>query len=196
MLICEVILIVLGGYMLLSGRIDVGGVHASGRNVRLAGAVLMAPLAFGAVSAPLFWTISGGRITTDLLLTAACVELLVVLGAVSIASQLVRQAHIEGGGADTLAQPSFFPRAHASPASHASQNVPTIMTVSEAAAYLRVSEQDVLDLIERGKLPAARVGSEYRIARRAVDDYLSEGDVPLNRGDSSPAAGGGFDQRD
>lgn len=170
LLICEAILIVLGGYMLLSGRIDIGGVRASGRNVRLAGAVLMAPLAFGVLAAPLFLMISGGQITADLLLVASCVELLVVLGALSVASQLVRQARSEGEtAAGAPAMPPFFSR---TPAPPAPQNAPAIMTVTEAAAYLRVSEQDVRDLIDAGKLPAARVGGEYRIARRAVDDYL------------------------
>jgi len=194
LLICEAILIVLGAYMLLSGRIDIGGVRASGRNVRLAGAVLMAPLAFGALAAPLFLTISGGRITADLLLAASCVELLVVLGALSVASQLVRQARSEGGAAaDAPAMPPFFGRAPVPPAS---QNAPTIMTVAEAAAYLRVSEQDVHDLIEAGKLPAARVGGEYRIARRAVDDYVGGDDDALNPGASASACGAESGKKD
>ncbi|MGQ9888541.1 MAG: helix-turn-helix domain-containing protein [Aggregatilineales bacterium] len=182
LLICEAILIVLGAYMLLSGRIDIGGVRASGPNVRLAGAVLMAPLAFGALAAPLFVMISGGRITADLLLVASCVELLVVLGALSVASQLVRQARSESEDADAPAAPLFFGRAPSPPAP---QNAPAIMTVAEAAAYLRVSEQDVRDLIEAGKLPAARVGGEYRIARRAVDDYVGGDDDALNPGSSA-----------
>jgi excisionase family DNA binding protein len=181
LLICEAILIVLGGYMLLSGRIDIGGVRASGRNVRLAGAVLMAPLAFGVLAAPVFLTISGGQITTDLLLAASCVELIVVLGALSVASQLVRQARSESGGAGAPVTSPFTMRM---PTPAPQQDAPSIMTVAEAAAYLRVSEQDVLDLIDEGKLPAARVGGAYRIARRAVDDYLG-GDDALSS-DGSP----------
>lgn len=49
---------------------------------------------------------------------------------------------------------------------------PDIMTVAEAAAYMRVSESDVLELIEQGKLGAARIGSSYRIARIAIDDFM------------------------
>lgn len=49
---------------------------------------------------------------------------------------------------------------------------PDIMTVAEAAAYMRVGESDVLDLIEQGKLGAARIGSSYRIARIAIDDFM------------------------
>jgi excisionase family DNA binding protein len=48
------------------------------------------------------------------------------------------------------------------------------MTVPEAAAYMRVTEREVLDLIEGGKLPAARMGGDnYRIARIAIDDFVA-----------------------
>lgn len=50
---------------------------------------------------------------------------------------------------------------------------PNIMTVAEAAAYLRVSEAEVLRLIDEGKLGAARIGSTYRIAKIAVDDFMT-----------------------
>lgn len=53
--------------------------------------------------------------------------------------------------------------------------VPEIMTVQEAAAYLGVTEAEVLALIDAGKLAAARSPSGYRIARIAIDDYLAEG---------------------
>lgn len=48
----------------------------------------------------------------------------------------------------------------------------TVLTVAETAAYLHVSEAEVMALIDGGKLPAARIGDTYRIARVAIDDYL------------------------
>lgn len=183
LLICEAILIVLGAYMLLAGRIDINGVRASGRNVRLAGAALMAPLAFGVLAAPLFLQISGGTITTELLLAASCVELLVVVGAVSVASTLVRQARAGGQRAPSPV-PFTAPFLMRAPLAAAA---PSVMTLTEAAAYLRASEQDVLDLIDDGKLPAARVGGAYRIARRAIDDYLAESGLSSSGG---PPPGG------
>ena len=51
--------------------------------------------------------------------------------------------------------------------------VPDIMTVSEAAAYMRVGEQDVLAVIESGELKAKKIGTSYRIAKKSIDDYLS-----------------------
>ncbi len=186
LLICEAILIVLGAYMLLAGRIDINGVRASGRNVRLAGAALMAPLAFGVLAAPLFLQISGGTITAELLLAASCVELLVVVGAVSVASTLVRQARA-GGQRAPSPMPFTAPFLMRAPLAPAAQAAPSVMTLAEAAAYLRASEQDVLDLIDDGKLPAARVGGAYRIARRAIDDYLAEGGLSSSGG---PPPGG------
>ncbi len=51
--------------------------------------------------------------------------------------------------------------------------VPDIMTVAEAAAYMRVSETELLSLIDQGKLGAARIGGSYRIARIAIDDFMA-----------------------
>ena len=53
---------------------------------------------------------------------------------------------------------------------------PRIMTVAEVAAYLRVTEADVIKLIEAGKLGAARIGDTYRIAKIAVDDFMTRKD--------------------
>jgi excisionase family DNA binding protein len=49
---------------------------------------------------------------------------------------------------------------------------PDIMTVAEAAAYMRITEADVLSLIDQGKLGAARIGDTYRIARIAIEDFM------------------------
>jgi excisionase family DNA binding protein len=50
---------------------------------------------------------------------------------------------------------------------------PSVMTVEEAAAYLRVTPDDVQRLIDEGKIAAARTASGFRIAKRVLDDYLS-----------------------
>ncbi|GAB4561867.1 MAG: SPFH domain-containing protein [Anaerolineae bacterium] len=54
----------------------------------------------------------------------------------------------------------------------AAGQVPEVMTPAEAAAYLRVSEADVLSLIESGELKARRIGSQIRISKAALDDFL------------------------
>ncbi|MGC8879647.1 MAG: SPFH domain-containing protein [Anaerolineae bacterium] len=50
--------------------------------------------------------------------------------------------------------------------------VPDIMTLSEAAAYMRVGEQDVLDAINSGQLKAKKIGTSYRISKQAIDEFL------------------------
>ena len=55
-------------------------------------------------------------------------------------------------------------------------NYPPVMGLREAASYLQVSEDDVMALIESGKLAAARVNYRYQIARSQLDDLLQSGD--------------------
>jgi len=54
----------------------------------------------------------------------------------------------------------------------AAKSFPDVMTPSEAAAYLKVSEEDVLAAIKDKSLKAKKVGSAYRISKSALDDFL------------------------
>jgi len=51
--------------------------------------------------------------------------------------------------------------------------VPDIMTLSEAGAYMRVGEEDVLAVIQSGELKAKKIGTSYRISKKAIDEFLS-----------------------
>lgn len=48
-----------------------------------------------------------------------------------------------------------------------------VMTLSEAATYMRVGEEDVLEVIKSGELKAKKIGSSYRISKDAIDEFLS-----------------------
>jgi excisionase family DNA binding protein len=50
---------------------------------------------------------------------------------------------------------------------------PGVMTLEEAAAYLKVSPADVQAVIDSGELKARKVGSQYRISKEAVDAFLA-----------------------
>jgi excisionase family DNA binding protein len=50
--------------------------------------------------------------------------------------------------------------------------MPDVMTPSEAAQVLRVSEEDVVAAIEAGDLRARKLGSAYRISKKALDEFL------------------------
>lgn len=49
----------------------------------------------------------------------------------------------------------------------------SVMTPSEAATVLRVSEEDVIAAIESGDLKAKKLGKAYRISKGALEEFLS-----------------------
>lgn len=51
--------------------------------------------------------------------------------------------------------------------------VPDIMTLSEAAAYLRAGEEEVLAAITAGQLKAKKIGTSYRISKQSIEDFLN-----------------------
>jgi excisionase family DNA binding protein len=70
-------------------------------------------------------------------------------------------------GAAAPAQP-----AQQAPQAPAAGATPSVMTPSEAAAVLRVSEEDVIAAIQAGDLKAKKLGSAYRISKEALDEFL------------------------
>ncbi len=57
-------------------------------------------------------------------------------------------------------------------AAGAAAGMPDVMTPSEAASFLKVSEEDVLAAIEAGDLKARKLGNAFRISKGAVEDFL------------------------
>jgi PTS system nitrogen regulatory IIA component len=47
-----------------------------------------------------------------------------------------------------------------------------IMTLSEVAAYLKLSEKTVLRMVHGNKIPCAKVASQWRFVRAVIDDWL------------------------
>jgi excisionase family DNA binding protein len=56
-----------------------------------------------------------------------------------------------------------------------------LLTVSEVAATMRVSNMTVYRLIKGGELPAVRVGKNYRIRESDVERFLEERSVRTER---------------
>lgn len=50
-----------------------------------------------------------------------------------------------------------------------------VLTLAEAAAYLRVTEDTVLQMAVDGLLPSQKIGVEWRFLRRALSDWLRYG---------------------
>jgi excisionase family DNA binding protein len=66
------------------------------------------------------------------------------------------------------------PEAHATTPHDAADNPADLLTRTEAARYLRVSDRTVSRLIRAGQLPASRIGRAVRIQRSDLLDMLNE----------------------
>lgn len=63
----------------------------------------------------------------------------------------------------------------AKPNRRAKKSVPDVLTLDEAAAYLRVGPEQVQALAATGQLPAQQIGVELRFLKAAIDDWLRRG---------------------
>jgi excisionase family DNA binding protein len=50
--------------------------------------------------------------------------------------------------------------------------LPEVLTLAEAAQYLRVSESDVLDLATKHELPGRKIGQHWRFHRQGLAEWL------------------------
>lgn len=54
-------------------------------------------------------------------------------------------------------------------------NTPEFLTLPEVAALLRIGERTAYDLARAGRIPAAKVGGQWRIRRTDLDAWLARG---------------------
>ena len=54
------------------------------------------------------------------------------------------------------------------------ENIGQVMTSVEAAEYLKMHVKTVCRLAKEGKIPAKKVGSEWRFLRSVLDNWLAE----------------------
>lgn len=159
---CSGITFLVGLFLLIKGSYRVNNRDVPRDTGRIVGLILMAPLIVGFIYGFAVVNRSGGfsedLLMDETLLNAACVEMGVLLLALSIAGYLV------------FSLPQTVTTTIGAPVP---QRYSAVMTPAEVAHYLRIPEFEVIVLIEEGKLPAARIGGEYRIARSAVDDFLN-----------------------
>ncbi len=87
------------------------------------------------------------------------------MGAGAGAGFAIGQQMMQAMGQTMQQQPGQPPAAPAS--------VPDIMNPAQAAAYLQVSEADIIQMIESGDLKAKKIGSQYRISKAVIDEYLA-----------------------
>jgi excisionase family DNA binding protein len=49
-----------------------------------------------------------------------------------------------------------------------------LMTVEEAAVFLRVGKKTIYRLLKQGKIPATRVGQQWRFSKASIDKWLQQ----------------------
>jgi excisionase family DNA binding protein len=54
---------------------------------------------------------------------------------------------------------------------------PAVLTLEEAAAYLRLSPETVARQVSQGEIPGRQVGTEWRFLQSALDEWLSTRDT-------------------
>lgn len=79
---------------------------------------------------------------------------------------------LSGGLANQANQPTAQPVTPAAGGAAAGGAMPEVMTPSEAAAVLRVSEEDVIAAIQAGDLKAKKLGNAYRISKASLEEFL------------------------
>ena len=63
-------------------------------------------------------------------------------------------------------------QAQTQPTAAASNGMADVMTPSEVASFLKVSEEDVIAAINAGDLKARKIGSAYRVSKESLQEYL------------------------
>lgn len=61
-----------------------------------------------------------------------------------------------------------------------------ILTLGEAAAYLKLGERTIQRMIQRSEIPCARVGGQWRFLRSVLDDWLLSRMQVLPRNELAP----------
>ena len=66
------------------------------------------------------------------------------------------------------------------------QGLREVMTLEEVAEYLQVSQKSILRMAQTGKIPSAKVASQWRFMRSVVDDWLmAQMEIPSVRSSAS-----------
>lgn len=58
--------------------------------------------------------------------------------------------------------------------SEAAQSVPEVMDIPTLASYLGLGKSKIYALIRNKKIPASRIGRQYRFSKTMIDQWLKE----------------------
>ena len=65
----------------------------------------------------------------------------------------------------------------------------SLMTLGEVADYLRLSKDTVYRMAQSGRIPASKVGTQWRFRHEDVDDWLDENRNVTGKGEKRGARG-------
>ncbi len=60
-------------------------------------------------------------------------------------------------------------------------NLPEIMTITEAAQYLRISSSSLYKLAQDGRIPCQKVGRHWRFSRPAIQEWIARKSSSLDQ---------------
>jgi len=86
----------------------------------------------------------------------------------AIAKEMINQT----GGLSAQATPAAAGAAAVAPAGAAASGLPELLTPADAAKALGVSEADVVSSLDAGDLKGKKIGTQWRITRSALSDFL------------------------
>ena len=55
-----------------------------------------------------------------------------------------------------------------------SKETPEIMDVRQLASYLGIGKSKIYNLIRQKKIPASRIGRQYRFSKQVIDNWMKE----------------------
>ncbi len=179
------ILLLIGLFFLVYGRLQIGEVDTEGLPVRAAGGVLMAPY----ILTLLFDPISGSLLQLILMAGAVGTAYYILFNATNDMPNVISFPSSDEDKTDSSKKSennvsNLFDsiREVLENASQGNQNTPrrprqnypSVMTLKQAASYLKTDEDQVLRHINDGKLAASKDMGGYRISKMALDDFISE----------------------
>ena len=178
MLICEGLFLLFGLYAIFTGKIRLFGQRTiTGDRARLIGFLLLVPLIFGLGAGFIVGAMATNtaQLQRDIA-TLSVIEFVVLIGSFVISIFLALStppappSSTVYGGSSPPTGGAYVPLNTSAPYS-APPVAPAsnVMTLSEAAAYLRVSEDELRGMIMEGKLRAVPFGNDYRISKEALD---------------------------
>lgn len=78
---------------------------------------------------------------------------------------------------------------------HAAETVPDMMSTTEVADYLRVSERTIYDLLKERKIPSSRVTGKWLFPKKLIDRWVAQNTeyTPAKMRDIAPIVAGSHD---